>query len=234
MATPSVRSACSAPPSVLAPHLPRAVSGGAASAQLSLYTSAQLSPSARDSLYALLDGNMAPLAAGTSMAHEPLAKRAEMFDKDARYLVLTRAAPPMPGALPPSPAPRAKRTVDIAADELLGFASFRFDTEETAGPDDAEVIYCYEVQLAPEARGAGLAAQLMAELEAIGRRRGMAKAMLTCLASNTPALRFYAKAGYTPDEIDPTRMADDDDGWEDVDADGEVRRPDYRILSKVL
>ncbi|KAL1408190.1 hypothetical protein Q8F55_004995 [Vanrija albida] len=226
MATAKVRSASSAPADELAPHLPRLLPG----AQLALYTAAQLSPSARDALYTLLDSNMAPLAAHTSMAHAEGPKRAEMFHRDARYLVLTRQQP-MPGALPPSPA--ARRRVDISPDELLGFASFRFDTEETAGVEDAEVIYCYEVQLAPEARGAGLAGQLMAELEGIGAARGMDKAMLTCLASNTPALRFYAKAGYTPDEIDPTRMADDD-GWEDVDADGEVRRPDYRILSKVL
>ncbi|WOO77559.1 N-alpha-acetyltransferase 40 [Vanrija pseudolonga] len=229
MATPRVRSACSASPTTLAPHLPRPLP----SAQLALYTAAQLSPSARDTLYALLDANMAPLAAGTSMEHEPLSKRAEMFDKDARYLVLTRTpSPPMPGALPPTPGRRAR--VELLADELLGFASFRFDTEETCGAEDAEVIYCYEVQLAPDARGLGLGAALMAELEGIGARRGMAKAMLTCLASNTTALHFYTKAGYTADEIDPTRMADDEEGWEDVGEDGEVRRPDYRILSKEL
>lgn len=52
-------------------------------------------------------------------------------------------------------------------------------------------------------------------------------------ADNTQALTFYAKAGYTPDEIDPTRIAEEG-GWEDVDSDGEQRRPDYRILSKPL
>lgn len=52
-------------------------------------------------------------------------------------------------------------------------------------------------------------------------------------ADNTHALAFYTKAGYSPDEIDPTRIAEED-GWEDVDEDGEDRRPDYRILSKAL
>lgn len=61
-------------------------------------------------------------------------KREEMFDKDARYLVLTRQRESMPGALPRS-------TTDIESSELLGYASFRFDTEETMGPKDVEVIY---------------------------------------------------------------------------------------------
>lgn len=52
-------------------------------------------------------------------------------------------------------------------------------------------------------------------------------------ADNAPALAFYTKRGYTPDEIDPTRIAEEDE-WEDVDEDGEPRSPDYRILSKVL
>jgi hypothetical protein len=50
---------------------------------------------------------------------------------------------------------------------------------------------------------------------------------------NTTALGFYAKAGYTPDEIDPTRVADED-GWEDLDENGEENHCDYRIMSKVL
>lgn len=105
---------------------------------------------ARDTLYALLDANMTPLAAGTSMEHEPLSKRAEMFDKDARYLVLTRALPSMPGALPPTP---QRTRVELLPEEVLGFASFRFDTEETAGSEDAEVIYWCVV--APPGAGGG-------------------------------------------------------------------------------
>ena len=56
---------------------------------------------------------------------------------------------------------------------------------------------------------------------------------LTRSAGNTAALSFYTKSGYTPDEIDPTRIADED-GWEDLDENGEEKHCDYRILSKVL
>lgn len=77
-----------------------------------------LSPQLKQELYTLFDANMAPLAAGTSMQHSKAEKWEEMFDPDARYLVA-----------------RGK------VGELLGFASFRFDTEETLGPRDAEVAY---------------------------------------------------------------------------------------------
>lgn len=83
----------------------------------------------------------------------------------------------------------------------------------------------------------------MDALEGIGRRRGMAKSMLTCLvgesllsgsfarttnkltAANTSALGFYKRQGYTPDEIDPTRCAEEE---------GEEAGYSYRILSKEL
>lgn len=105
----------------------------------------------------------------------------------------------------------------------------------------------YELQLAPSARRLGLARRLMDALEGIGRRRGMAKSMLTCLvgeyaalgrvivrgrrgaipltAANTSALAFYDRQGYTPDEIDPTRCAEEE---------GEQADYSYRILSKEL
>jgi hypothetical protein len=53
-------------------------------------------------------------------------------------------------------------------------------------------------------------------------------------------LRFYAKHGYTPDEIDPTRILEErgDDEWEQVGSDPEEEDEgnvaDYRILSKTL
>ncbi|KAK8858683.1 hypothetical protein IAR55_002912 [Kwoniella newhampshirensis] len=134
----------------------------------------------------------------------------------------------------------AIETVDIGPEDLFGFSSFRFDTEETLTPRDAEVIYCYELQLAPSVRGQGSGKLLITHLEQIGRGRELDKVMLTCLKSNTTALAFYTKHGYVPDEIDPTRMAeeeewsDDDEASQGVDGGDEARQVDYVILSKSL
>jgi len=142
------------------------------------------------------------------MPYQEPSKRSELFHPHARYFLLLRnpssapksrsPSPPlgrMPGALPELTR-RARGddrdrkygpdqgVVNIASpDDLLGYLGFRFDTEETISSRDAEVIYCYEVQLAPSARGKGLGGVLMGEFEGVGRGRGVDKGMLTCLKS---------------------------------------------------
>ena len=49
----------------------------------------------------------------------------------------------------------------------------------------------YELQVAEQARGLGLAKMLMDEMEMIGRRRGMDKAILTCLKGEWFSLRVH-------------------------------------------
>lgn len=131
MATPRVRSANAASMDTLAPHLPRTIATSSGNATLSLLTAASLPPHTRDTLYSLFDANIGPLAKGTSMEHEEQAKREEMFDPDARFLLLSRTA--MPGTL--------REQGQVEEGELLGFVSFRFDTEETMGTRDVEVVY---------------------------------------------------------------------------------------------
>lgn len=132
MATPRIRAACSASVAVLAPALPCAVDLGRApaqgesaadpaekaeKAQLRLVKAADLSGADQEALFALWKANMGGYAA---LSYDDSRKRAEMFDPDARYLIVRAAA---------------------GAGALLGFASFRFDTEETLSPRDAEVVY---------------------------------------------------------------------------------------------
>ena len=100
-------------------------------------------------------------------------------------------------------------SVDIQDDrDLVGYCSFRFDTEETLGSRDAEVIYwcgsdflrdrtvkligirSYELQLRGSARGIGLGKMLIDEMGRIGRVRRMDKVMLTCLKGVYPAVRM--------------------------------------------
>jgi hypothetical protein len=140
MATPAVRSASAASSFDLAPHLPAPLPSPLGDLSLLLAPSAALSPRTRAALYALFDANMAPLARGTSMQHDRTAKLAEMFDPDARYLLLTPAAR-MPGAMPPTPPRRRRQEAEVDVEDIVGFASFRFDTEDTMGADDVEVVY---------------------------------------------------------------------------------------------
>lgn len=86
------------------------------------------------------------------MAHDELSKREELFDPVTRYLLLLRSSSPspssdtvpMPGALPRSNRKgKSKPTIDFKEDDLVGYCSFRFDTEETLGDQDVEVIYWY-------------------------------------------------------------------------------------------
>lgn len=124
---------------------------------------AVIAPKGRDAIYRLFDRNMSsmyahtssiskltPRSSGTSMSHEEKSKRAELFDPLTRYLLLLRPSSsspgtdtvPMPGALPRSDRKgKSKASIDFEEEDLVGYCSFRFDTEETLGDRDAEVIY---------------------------------------------------------------------------------------------
>ena len=74
------------------------------------------------------------------MVYTKKEKSEELFHPETRYVLLTRSDVPMsmPGALPQK---GKGREVDISKEDLVGFTSFRFDTEETLGDKDVEVIY---------------------------------------------------------------------------------------------
>lgn len=96
-------------------------------------------------------------ASGSSKSPEPAAGGASTSDN----LVAEERTQNMPGSLPPPPAMQStssgsmrKRNgahrrsqeerdmgLDIEPDELVGYCSFRFDTEETLSSRDAEVVY---------------------------------------------------------------------------------------------
>lgn len=104
--------------------------------------------------------------------------------------------------------------------DVEGFLSFMVTYE-----DGVEVIYCYEIHLAPSIRNKGMGKRLIALYEGIGRKVGLKKAMLTVFRSNQITLRFYEKLGYAEDEFSPRpkRLRN-----------GVVKEPDYLILSKSL
>jgi hypothetical protein len=74
-------------------------------------------------------------------------KREELFDESGRFLLLRRGGMmdgyggvDMPGALPTASRGKGLKLQD---GQILGYVSFRFDTEETLGSRDAEVVYWY-------------------------------------------------------------------------------------------
>ena len=109
---------------------------------------------------------------------------------------------------------------EIDQEELQGFLSFLLTYE-----DGYEVVYCYELHLAPTLRGHGVGKQLMMMMENVGRNVGVAKAMLTVFVENEAALKFYERLGYEEDEYSPQPRKL---------RNGVVKDPTYVILSKSL
>ncbi|CAM9562836.1 unnamed protein product [Ascophyllum nodosum] len=109
--------------------------------------------------------------------------------------------------------------------QLAGFCHFRFswdqDDEENGEGVGAsgDVLYVYEIQVAPWAKRRGLGRRMMQALELLANRHGMSKVMLTVFKINKQAMSFYTKRmKYSIDEDSPSN-------WD---------RPDevYEILSK--
>ncbi|GJJ69576.1 N-alpha-acetyltransferase 40 [Entomortierella parvispora] len=107
----------------------------------------------------------------------------------------------------------------------VAMVHFQFVEEETMTDRDAEVAYCFEIQVTPGYQRKGIGAYLIGLLESIGKQAAMDKVMLTVFKANTSAIKFYIdQLKYKYDEISPcvclTR--------------GRASRFDYEILSKDL
>ncbi|MEM8789019.1 MAG: GNAT family N-acetyltransferase [Pseudomonadota bacterium] len=102
------------------------------------------------------------------------------------------------------------RTEDDFARRLRGFGDRLF----VAGPPGVALGLCVtdgalldQLFVAPEARGTGLAAQLLAAGEARIAAAGHRRAELDCLPENARARRFYAAHGWRERGIEPAKLA---------------------------
>lgn len=91
------------------------------------------------------------------------------------------------------------RTLESFAERL----ALRLDDVRVAGPNGAPLGFCmlkddelYQLFVAVEARGTGLAASLIADGEARLAERGHVVAWLACAIGNERAARFYRKCGW--------------------------------------
>ncbi|KAF9916462.1 N-alpha-acetyltransferase 40 [Lobosporangium transversale] len=73
----------------------------------------------------------------------------------------------------------------------VGMIHFQFVEEETMVDRDAEVVYCFEIQVVPEYQRRGIGAYLIGLLELIGKATQMEKIMLTVFKANKDAIKFY-------------------------------------------
>ncbi|GAA5986369.1 hypothetical protein JCM5350_002896 [Sporobolomyces pararoseus] len=175
------------------------------SALLEMYDIGSLPREVKNWIWELFESNMKSLYEQSEDGWDPVDKRKELFHAESRFFVLRSN----------------NLSIDSNAgeDNLLGYTIFRFDTEETAGDEEADVVYCYELQVEEIAQGQGVGRLLMDSLERIGKETKMDKIMLTVFKANESAISFYEKIGFTIDEIDPSNY-------------GEHEGVDYKILSK--
>ncbi|KAF9336996.1 N-alpha-acetyltransferase 40 [Podila minutissima] len=155
----------------------------------------------RNFVFGLVESNMMELYMKSKNGWCREDKEEEMQDVQSRYLIA------------------------FHDDVPVGMIHFQFLEEDTMTDRDAEVAYCYEIQVIPECQRKGIGAYLIGLLETIGRAAKMEKVMLTVFKANKSAIRFYLEQmKYQYDEISPcvslTR--------------GRASRFDYEILSKSL
>eukprot|EP00752_Nemacystus_decipiens_P015087 g13441.t1 len=104
---------------------------------------------------------------------------------------------------------------------LAGYCHFRFawdqdeneDGEGVGGTED--VLYVYELQVAPWAKRRGLGRRMMQALELLANRHGMTKVMLTVFKENRQAMSFYTKKmKYSVDKDSPSNWDQPDEVYE--------------------
>ena len=156
--------------------------------------SKDLSEATHEQVVALFESNMANLYQASDWGYDPTAKRTELFNSDARYLLVYDESAEMVHPLKP----------------LAGFAHFRFVED-----DGALVLYLYEVQLAAKVQRQGLGRFLMTLLLLVAKKHGMDLLVLTVFKRNTAAVRFYReRLGFEIDETSPSACGDDSQDYE--------------------
>jgi len=137
----------------------------------------------------ILERNMKKLLQESSLGWDARAKRAEIFHKDARFLVYREGSG------------RSDETV------IAAFACFRFEGDPDFDGNLRNVLYCYELQVAPRFQGLGLGRRLLNHMQNIAKTWKMDRILLTCLKGNERASKFYFVNSF---EIDTTSPAPDE------------------------
>jgi len=147
-----------------------------------------------DQTMRLLQENMGDFYRRSTWGWDPISKKRELTQKDARFLIVT-----------------------CETGDLVGFVHFRFVLDDEEDPTEV-VLYLYELQIASLYRGRGIGSRCMRLLEeSVAGPTQCCKVMLTVFRANQVAWKFYRKLGYTPDPTSPNPCKDDEDGEEEYD-----------------
>lgn len=86
-------------------------------------------------------------------------------------------------------------------DRIIGFMCFRF---EDAYVKNECAFYVYEIHIEPDHQRQGIGEDLMSMARHMAEVFKMDKILLTAFKYNTPALKFYKKLHFKPDEKSPS------------------------------
>lgn len=113
-------------------------------------------------------------------------KLQEMKDPLMKFIVLSRSGKDSSGDVDEN-----SNNLGAHSTGIDGFISFMITNE-----DELDVIYCYEIHLAPQWQGRRLGHALMNVLQDIGKSVGISHCMLTVFVSNSRARAFYKSLGF--------------------------------------
>lgn len=145
---------------------------------------AALSAGEAAAAFALLEENMQAMYQASDWGWDPAAKRAELEDSAAHFVLARHDG------------------------ELTAFAHFRFEVDDDDEPERA-VLSIRELQTAATFRRRGIGRRCMLLLDRLAAALCLDALLLTVFKANTLALAFYTqKLDYSIDADDPTNYSD--------------------------
>ncbi|KAF8508128.1 acyl-CoA N-acyltransferase [Gautieria morchelliformis] len=149
---------------------------------VTILKASELASALKEAVWNLFRANMEGWYLSTDVFDwDPVEKRAELFHRDSRFLLVVPDSGELEG-------------------DLVAYSMFRFDAEEDMQGRDEYVLYWHVTE---SCRGLGMGKWLVEMLEKIAREWCMSKIMLTVLKANVAAARFYKREGFATDEISP-------------------------------
>ena len=193
------------------PDLPRECPGAAAGGpfRLTYCTSSSLPPKLTLRLFHIFESNMKAIYEQT-WGWDRNVKMKELFHPASRFIIVSKTEH---GQGLEQGQGQRETVQSLQAENIVAFTMYRFDWDDEDEPEHP-VLYCYELQVAPDSRGHGFGRFLMSLLVTIADKLRMWKVMLTCLKHNAPAMAFYLHCGFGIDANSPSSFGHAEEEYE--------------------